>query len=398
MSSSTFSSLLSALDSRSIAEIASRLGAPQQTISKGLEISTAALSGGLASKAEDATWMSQLFNLVSHAPSHVNVLEIASAVIDPSRVSSATTSLLESGKKFLSLAFGSSQSSVFGAVATSTGLSSGGVSSLMGIAAPFMMTALGRLVREDHMTPEGLARVLAHEGQDARESLPADITRFLDGTSEVMTPAKPIPTATASARPLSITTVSEPTTPSRAWFWLIPLLLIPLLFYWVDRVRHRMARVTVIHPIVVQRVPSRVFLNIPKDTVGARLLAFVQDPSTRVDQGTRFEFDSLLFDTNSAVLQPGAREQLGYLAAILKAYPNVHLTIGGHTDSTGTSQQNLRLSQERANRVKAELVAMGISPDRLEAKGFGAQIPVSDNATAPGRAMNRRISVTVTQK
>jgi outer membrane protein OmpA-like peptidoglycan-associated protein len=132
--------------------------------------------------------------------------------------------------------------------------------------------------------------------------------------------------------------------------------------------------------------------------VEARLLSFIQDPTRGIDPALSFNFDHLLFNTNSATLRPGSQEQLGNIAAILRAYPNVHIKIGGHTDNIGSSQQNLKLSQQRANGVMAQLVVLGISPDRLEAQGYGDQAPVAANTTAEGRAKNRRISMSVTQK
>jgi K(+)-stimulated pyrophosphate-energized sodium pump len=117
-----------------------------------------------------------------------------------------------------------------------------------------------------------------------------------------------------------------------------------------------------------------------------------------VEPATWFDFDRLLFNTDSATLRPESQEQLGNIAAILKAYPNVHIKIGGYTDNSGDAQNNLNLSKDRANGVMAELIALGISPDRLEAQGYGEQFPVADNSTAEGRARNRRVSMRVTQK
>jgi K(+)-stimulated pyrophosphate-energized sodium pump len=149
---------------------------------------------------------------------------------------------------------------------------------------------------------------------------------------------------------------------------------------------------------IIWRLPDSVSLNIPQNGVEARLLAFIQDPSKGVEPATWFDFDRLLFNTDSATLRPESQEQLGNIAAILKAYPNVHVKIGGYTDNTGDPQSNLNLSQDRANGVRAELVALGISPDRLEAQGYGEQFPVEDNSTEKGRAKNRRVSMRVTQR
>jgi outer membrane protein OmpA-like peptidoglycan-associated protein len=393
MPSSILSSLFNSLDSRSIGEIASRFGVQEQAVSQGLETSTATLLGGLANKAGDSTWMSQLFKLVSQAPSNVSVGDVASAAIDPSQASSGAASLLDSGKRFLGLAFGGNQSSIFDAVAKSTGLRSGIVSSLMGMAAPLMMTALGRLVREDHMNPTGLSRLLANEGESVRDLLPAGVSNLLSTTSP------PIPTATASTRPVAIGTVPEPATRSRGWLWLIPLLLIPALLYWGYRARHPVVpTLTDISDFVTRTLPSGLSLSIPENGMEARLLAFVQDPTKTVDQVTWFDFDRLRFNTDSATLRPESQEQLGNIAAILKAYPNVSIKVGGYTDNTGDSRHNLELSQDRANGVVSELVALGISPNRLEAQGYGDQFPVGDNSTPEGRAKNRRISMRVTQK
>ena len=394
MPSSVFSSLFSTFDPRIIGEIASRFGEPKQAVSQGLESSTACLLGGLANKAGDSTWMSQLFKLVSQAPSNVNVSDLTGAVTDPSRASSATSSLLDSGKKFLSLAFGGNQSSIFDTVARSTGLRSGVVSSLMSMAAPMMMTALGRLVRDDHMNTTGLSKLLVHEGDGVRDLLPAGVSSLLN------TAPAPIPTVTPNTRPVALGAIPEPAARSRAWWWLIPaLLLLPLLLYWGSRARHPvLPSAEEVNRFVARTLPGNLTLNVPQNGVEARLLAFIQDPSKRVEPATWFDFDRLLFNTDSVTLRPESQEQLGNIAAILKAYPNVHIKIGGYTDNTGDPQSNLNLSQDRANGVMAELVALGISPVRLEAQGYGEQFPVADNSTAEGRAKNRRVSMRVTQK
>jgi len=82
----------------------------------------------------------------------------------------------------------------------------------------------------------------------------------------------------------------------------------------------------------------------------------------------------------------------------MKAYPNVHAKIGGYTDNFGDPTANMKLSQARAASVVAELVALGVAPDRLSPEGYGDQHPVADNSTDAGRQQNRRIAMLVTQK
>jgi outer membrane protein OmpA-like peptidoglycan-associated protein len=146
------------------------------------------------------------------------------------------------------------------------------------------------------------------------------------------------------------------------------------------------------------KLPDGTELNIPQFGIENKLISFLNDSSKPVDTTTWFNFDRLLFDTGKATLQPSSQEQLGNIAAILKAYPNVHAKIGGYTDNTGDPAANVALSEARADNVRDSLVAAGIDSSRLEAKGYGDQYPVGDNATEEGRAQNRRIALLVTQK
>jgi outer membrane protein OmpA-like peptidoglycan-associated protein len=65
--------------------------------------------------------------------------------------------------------------------------------------------------------------------------------------------------------------------------------------------------------------------------------------------------------------------------------------VDGHTDNSGNAAHNLQLSQQRADAVKAQLIAMGVAATRLSTKGFGDTKPISDNATPEGKANNRRV-------
>jgi outer membrane protein OmpA-like peptidoglycan-associated protein len=404
MSASVFSSLFNLLDSSSINEIAGRLGEPGQAVSRGLESSTASLISSLAGRSSDPNSMSQIFDLVTHAPSGINVSNLASAVTG--EASASTSSLLDSGRKFLSLAFGANESSVVDAIGRSAGLRGSSATSLVSMATPLLMTALGRLVRSDRLTQGQLGSVLVYESAGIQNLLPAEMQHRFERT----VPAEATPDL--NSRPLSISTVPEPRPPLPAWLWILAvLLLIPLLLWLFNREHVRQGSQAIqaatersrlgaagLGEFVIRKLPGNVDLSVPQLGVESRLLAFIQDPSKNVDEVTWFDFDRLLFNTDSAQLPPESQEQLRNIGAILAAYPDVHIKVGGYTDNTGDAQSNLKLSQDRADGVVAELTSFGIEPDRLESQGYGDEHPVADNSTEEGRALNRRISMRVTQK
>ena len=101
------------------------------------------------------------------------------------------------------------------------------------------------------------------------------------------------------------------------------------------------------------------------------------------------------FATGSAALKPKAIEALSAAAQVLSANPEIRIRVEGHTDSTGSAAINNRLSRERADAVRARLIQDGVAPGRIEAEGFGASRPAESNATAAGRAANRRVDLAI---
>lgn len=109
------------------------------------------------------------------------------------------------------------------------------------------------------------------------------------------------------------------------------------------------------------------------------------------DRGLVAELGGVLFATNSAQLTPEGRAAVLKMAAALKAYPTRNVAVEGHTDNQGRAAKNERLSLERANAVRQALVTAGIAPQRMVARGYGANYPVASNQDAAGRQLNRRV-------
>lgn len=105
--------------------------------------------------------------------------------------------------------------------------------------------------------------------------------------------------------------------------------------------------------------------------------------------------DGVTFDTGSYMLQPQFRPTLDKIAQSLKDYPNSLIDVYGHTDSTGSAQLNQTLSENRARTVGDYLGMQGVSQARIRTQGYGASMPVADNATPEGRARNRRVEIKI---
>ena len=103
----------------------------------------------------------------------------------------------------------------------------------------------------------------------------------------------------------------------------------------------------------------------------------------------------ILFDSGKSTFQKGTYTVLQSITSILKEYPYSRFMIEGHTDSDGSNQLNQTLSENRAAAVKNYLIENGISTDRLRSTGFGETKPIATNKTAKGKAMNRRVEVSL---
>ena len=380
-------------------EIAAQLGAPEQSISRGLALSSASAFCALASKAGESETMRQVIDIASRTPAN------ALSSITPGQLSDAASPLMSTGRRFLTSLFGPNQSWIADLIGREAGLGSGAAGTLLALGANALISFLGGKIRDEGMTATSLAGFLRSEAPAVRKALPPSFDdafmRHFGGTEARTIEASPV--------------VAQSVKKERSYFPWVAMAAILGTALWYGLRPNRIDMPLPAPPAVgtsgtynytppnlgnyVPRVlVDGTTITIPERGVENRLLAFVVDPSRPVDKVTWFDFDRLLFDTGSATLRPESQAQLHDVAAILKAYPNAKVKIGGYTDNVGSSADNVALSQERADNVKDQLEKMGVDSSRLTSEGYGDQHPVADNSTAEGRAMNRRISMLVIQK
>ncbi|WP_412466943.1 OmpA family protein [Pedobacter sp. KLB.chiD] len=116
----------------------------------------------------------------------------------------------------------------------------------------------------------------------------------------------------------------------------------------------------------------------------------------REGEGIIVKFDSgILFDFDKTALKDAAKANIQSLASSLNQYPDTDIKIIGHTDSRGTEQYNMGLSERRAAAVKAYAVSQGVPSSRLVTIGKGFSEPIADNSTDAGRAANRRVEIVI---
>jgi len=357
--------------------VSSQLDEPSSVVQRGLEEGSAAMLAGIGSKADQPGFMQQIFTLIK---SPANDLAFAGFP--------ATATAGGLGSQLLSTVFGSNQSAVADGIARETGMSAGKATALLSMAAPLVLGMLGRTVQSTGMNASELGQSLKGEMPGLTGYLPAGLRSFFGRAPAVAS----VPAAV----------MQQPAKANR-WLWpVLGLIALALIAFWIF---HRAPTPSMpaintsgLGAFFSTKLPDGTELNIPQNGIENKLITFLNDSSRPVDNTTWFNFDRLLFDTNSATLQPQSQEQLNNIIAIMKAYPNMHAKIGAYTDNTGDPAANQTLSENRAKNVMDAIVAGGIDPSRLESNGYGDQYPVADNSTPEGRAQNRRIALLVTQK
>ena len=139
--------------------------------------------------------------------------------------------------------------------------------------------------------------------------------------------------------------------------------------------------------------------QVQADNIGLRtglLAEFDAVLQTRATaRGLIVNMTGALFENGKATVLPNGREKLAKIARILSTHKGLMIEADGYTDSTGTADFDLRLSENRAENARDCLVSQGVSPNTVSYRGFGMENPVASNETSSGRQENRRVELVV---
>jgi outer membrane protein OmpA-like peptidoglycan-associated protein len=117
--------------------------------------------------------------------------------------------------------------------------------------------------------------------------------------------------------------------------------------------------------------------------------------TTDTPRGLVVNMADVLFESGKYALSQDAQLKLAKLSGIIQAHPGLNLAIEGYTDTTGTPDFNLKLSQQRSDAVQQFLISQGMAANTITSAGMGQADPVADNSTAEGRKLNRRVEIIV---
>lgn len=380
-----------------LSKAAGFLGEDSGITSKAMGLILPSVLGGMANKAANANGASQLFDLMNTQDNSNDIFGSLGTLLGGG---SATQGLLDSGGGMVNALFGNKTSNIAGVIASAVGMKSGSASSLMSIAAPILMNVISRKLGGG-ATASGLVSLLGSQLPFLKNAgLPSALTSALGLSNLNLT------TPSVSAPKMDV----EEGGLGKFLPWLLVVAAGLAAFYLFKtcntKVPEMPAKVAVqqpaapVAPAIVETVKK---LTLPGGDIEVKagsfldkLYAEITDP--KADLTKALTFDNVNFATNSADLTPDSKQQLDDLAKIMKAFPKVDVKIEGHTDNVGNEAANLTLSRSRASSVKRYLSTHGVDEKRIATNGFGSTKPVADNATAEGKAQNRRIEAFVTRK
>jgi len=440
-----------------VSKAAGMLGEDASGITKAASSLIPTILGGMVNKSADTGAFGSIFNMLQDKQND-GWMDNLGGLIGGGNLAKNDPKDIAGG--LMSSLFGNKVGGIIDLVSSFAGVKKSSSSGLLGMVGPLVMSYLGRKIRKEGMDAFGLSKFLGGQSPNIASALPSgmgDLIGFGKGVgsgakktvSNVTSSARNVASSAASTVSNTASTATkhvENNSGGGSGKWLWPLLLAALAagaFYFtkgcetpavpdvteqLDNVKDAAGdavgtvanaaegavdaagnaaegamdaagnAIGALGAFFKKTLPNGFELNIPENGIESKIVDFISGDMA-IDDTKWFNFDRLNFATGKSMLDMDkSGEQLNNIAEIMKSYPNAKIKLGGYTDNTGSEAANLALSQSRAEAVMAALVEKGIDASRIAAEGYGIAHPIGDNATAEGRAMNRRIAIRFTEK
>ena len=415
-----------------VSQAASQLGESESGISKAISGLLPAVVGGLANNSNNTS----VLDAITGASS--------SGLLSNLLGSSANNSLITT---VLSAIFGDKVSGLINAISNFSGISSTSTSSLLNLVTGATLGSVGKYATDNNLSASGITSLLGDQKGVLSSLLPAGLSlaslglgaeKWFDKTKETIssvasTAKDNIAEDVATAKEKIDVTKSEIKEDfndnnggGSFWKWLLPLLLLALAawFLWkqcnkakvdetivatgaaADSLGDKIDSATT---AIVNKVDEAIDLNgvTLKGYKGGfedKMIAFLKsgDYTKATDDSalkdTWFDFDHVNFKFGSSTELESGQGQLDNLVAILKAYPDAKIKIGGYTDKVGNEAANVKLSQERADYIKKYLTDKGVGAQVIDAEGYGSKFATQPaTATDEERAADRKMAIRFTK-
>ncbi len=443
-----------------VRQTSTALGEPEGSVGTALRSVVPLVVGGLFARSQQPGGAADLFGMAQQAHSSgllsnlgglLGGLGSAGATAPAAATPAADGGLLSRGTDLLRSVLGGGYTPAVEAVSQQAGVRSATTSSLMSMAVPVVLGLLGRQAATNNLDASGLGSYLGEQRSSimsALGSLPGGLGNLLGGlglggaAAGVGSAAHTLGSTVAATADRTSDAVRNTArgveaavaSPNR-WPWLLLLLAGLIALFYGLRSCNKEPKATA--PVATTttdstkttaappaaptgrydaksgnyiydtgasttvKLPDGTTLNVGNSSTEARLFNFLNDNAQTVSadkaQGW-LSLDRVYFTTGKATLTGESIAQLQNLAAILKAFPNASIKLGGYTDNTGVAAKNVLLSADRANAARKAVVSRGIAGGRVAAEGYGQEHPLASNDTPDGRAQNRRVDVRVTKK